>query len=88
MNTRLLSVVSALLLTVSVYAESKVSENRKLSGFEEIEINGSPKVVYTQGKTFSVKVEGERESVENIETTVRGGEERCSVGTLSHQRRS
>lgn len=64
--------VSALLLTVSVYAESKVSENRKLSGFEEIEINGSPKVVYTQGKTFSVKVEGERESVENIETTVRG----------------
>lgn len=64
--------VSALLLTVSVFAAPKVTENRKLSGFDEIEISGSPKVVYTQGATFSVRVEGDKESVENIVTTVQG----------------
>ena len=72
MKTRMLLLVSSLLLAVSASAGSKVSEKRNLSGFEAIEISGSPKVVYTQGKTFSVRVEGERESVDDIETTVHG----------------
>ena len=72
MKTRMLLLVSSLLLAVSASAGSKVSEKRNLSGFEAIEISGSPKVVYTQGKSFSVRVEGERESVDDIETTVSG----------------
>ena len=34
--------------------EKTVSENRVLKDFEEIEINGSPTVYYTQGNKFSV----------------------------------
>ena len=57
-------------MVVVASADEKVSETRKLGSFEKIEINGSPKVVYTQGKTVSVKVVGKRESVDNIETAV------------------
>lgn len=72
MKKRVTLLLSALLVAVVVSAAEKVSETRKLSGYEKIEINGSPNVVYTQGKTFSVRVEGKRESVDNVETSVSG----------------
>lgn len=70
MKKRVTLLLSALLVAVVVSAGEKVSETRKLGGFEKIEINGSPKVVYTQGKTVSVRIEGNRESIDNIETSV------------------
>ena len=48
--------------------EKTVSENRVLKDFEEIEINGSPTVYYTQGNKFSVTVKGPESQVNNIIT--------------------
>ena len=50
-----------------------VSEFRPLKGFEKIEINGSPNVYYTQADTFSVKVRGPKDAMENILTDVNDG---------------
>lgn len=48
------------------------TEQRQLTGFEEIEINGSPTIYYTQTDSFSVKVKGPEEYVKNILTEVDG----------------
>ena len=53
--------------------ESQQSEVRKLKGFEEIEINGSPMVYYTQTDSFSVRVVGPSEGVKDILTDVANG---------------
>ena len=50
-----------------------VSENRPLKGFEKIEINGSPNVYYTQADSFTVKVRGPKDGLENILTEVNDG---------------
>lgn len=50
----------------------KITESRSLKGFEEIEINGSPRVCYTQADSFSIQVVGTREAVDNILTEVQG----------------
>lgn len=50
----------------------KVTETRQLEGFEEIEINGSPRICYTQADSFSVIVKGTREAIDNILTEVDG----------------
>ena len=49
------------------------SEIRDLRGFEQIEINGSPTVYYSQADSFSVKVTGPSESVDDILTEVANG---------------
>jgi hypothetical protein len=49
-----------------------VTEVRQLKGFEEIEINGSPRVCYTQADSFSVVVKGTQEAVDNILTETKG----------------
>lgn len=51
----------------------RITEDRQLTGFEKIEINGSPTVYYTQADKFSVTVEGTPKGVENILTEVSGG---------------
>lgn len=85
MNTRKL-LGSVLLLTVSMitvscihtgsvvesFSDERITETRPLTGFEKIEINGSPTVYYTQADTFSVVVEGSAKGVENILTEVTG----------------
>lgn len=48
----------------------KLTEVRPLRDFEEIEINGSPRVCYTQADSFSVCVKGTKTSIENIITDV------------------
>ena len=50
----------------------RVTQVRHYKDFEEIDISGSPTVVYTQADSFSVHVEGPEEQVKNILTTVEG----------------
>ena len=52
---------------------SQQSEVRNLKGFEEIEINVSPTVYYSQSDSFSVKVVGSSKSVADIVTDVVDG---------------
>lgn len=57
--------------SISVFDDGpRLTESRPLKGFEEIEINGSPRVCYNQADTFSVRVKGTKSSVENIITDV------------------
>lgn len=48
----------------------KLTVSRPLKGFEEIEINGSPRVCYTQADSFSVRIKGTKTGIENILTDV------------------
>ena len=50
-----------------------VTEYRPLKGFEKIEINGSPNVYYSQADSFTVKVRGPKDGLENILTDVNDG---------------
>ncbi len=53
--------------------ESKtISQVRKLSNFERIDIYGSPTVYYTQADSFSVRLEGPENVVNEILTSVEG----------------
>ena len=52
--------------------EKTVTDERILKGFEEIEITGSPTVIYTQGDKFSVRVTGSERLVDNTITEVEG----------------
>ena len=54
-------------------SSERLTEVRPLKGFEKIEISGSPTVYYTQADSFSVKVEGTSEGIENILTEVDNG---------------
>ena len=49
------------------------TEFRPLKGFEKIEISGSPNVYYAQADSFSVKVRGPKDGLENILTDVNDG---------------
>ena len=51
----------------------EVTQIRPLKGFEKIEVLGSPTVYYTQADTFSVRIEGPENLVNNILTSVDGG---------------
>jgi len=56
-----------------IFSSTKIAtETRPLKGFEEIEINGSPTVYYTQADSFSVFVKGPDEGVDRIITEVDG----------------
>jgi len=57
-----------------------VTQTRSLRDFEAIEIIGSPTVFYQQADSFSVKVKGPKEMVDNILTDV-------SMGKLSIRNR-
>ena len=50
----------------------RVTQVRNFKDFEEIDISGSPTVVYTQADSFSVHVEGPEAQVKNILTSVEG----------------
>lgn len=56
----------------TLFSTKNISELRQLMGFEEIEINGSPTVYYTQADSFSVKVTGPEDYVKNILTETSG----------------
>lgn len=49
-----------------------LTEVRPLKGFEEIEINGYPRVCYMQADTFSVRIKGTKTGIEDILTEVDG----------------
>lgn len=48
-----------------------IVETRQHRGFERVEINGSPNVVYTQADTFGVRLEGPEKMVDNMMTEVK-----------------
>lgn len=52
----------------SIFGSHSVTENRHLKDFEEIQISGSPTVYYEQADSFSVRVTGQKDQVENIIT--------------------
>lgn len=56
----------------TVFTDKTITETRQLKGFEEIEVNGSPTVYYTQGESFSVTVKGPERHVKNILTEMNG----------------
>jgi len=60
-------------LLVSVISDRTDIQDRHLSGFSSIEVNGSFDVFITQGSTESVKVEAEREDLDKIVTEVKNG---------------
>lgn len=54
-------------------AGPQVTQQRSLRGFETVEVMGSPTVYYQQADSFSVKVKGPKELVDNIITEVSSG---------------
>lgn len=56
----------------SVISKDYVTEDRLIKGFEEVEVVGSPNVYYTQADSFSVRVKGPDNFVDNILTEKNG----------------
>ena len=56
----------------TLFGTASITEQRGLKGFEEIEINGSPTVYYTQSDHFSVKLKGSESQVKDILTEMDG----------------
>ena len=67
-----MAVITTSCVTRQSVFEKTVTETRQIKGFEEIEINGSPTVYYTQADKFSVTVKGPESQVENIITEKSG----------------
>lgn len=51
----------------------KVSETRNLSGFSNIEMSSVGAVYFTQGDSYSFRIEGDKKFVENTATKVKDG---------------
>lgn len=78
MRTNIIGIIIALVLAfagvVSALAqEAKVTEVRKVDAFSSIEITSVGTVYFTQGDTYSFKMEGKEKYVKNTETTVKNG---------------
>ncbi len=56
----------------AVLSKDYVAEDRFIKGFEEVEVVGSPNVYYTQADSFSVRVKGPDNFVDNILTEKNG----------------
>ena len=56
----------------AVISKDYVTEDRLMKGFEEVEVVGSPNVYYTQADSFSVRVKGPDNFVDNILTEKNG----------------
>jgi len=56
----------------AVLSKDYVTEDRFIKGFEEVEVVGSPNVYYTQADSFSVRVKGPDNFVDNILTEKNG----------------
>ena len=59
-------------LSLSSDLGAMVNVTRNLTGFEEVEINGSPTVYFTQADSFSVVVKGPENIIEDIITEKEG----------------
>ena len=56
----------------ALISKDYVTEDRFIKGFEEVEVVGSPNVYYTQADSFSVRVKGPDNFVDNILTEKNG----------------
>ena len=77
--------IFAVACTSQLYAsdKDKVTETRPLKGFERIRLLGSPNIKYTQGKTWSVRVEAPKSVIKNVITRV---ENHCLVVNMKSNR--
>lgn len=76
-------VVSLALISSLAYAGDPVSQNRDVSGFDKIQVDGAYDLYITQGKEFSLRIEAEPEILEKIQTEVKDG--RLKVGDKKHK---
>ncbi len=82
----LLVAVLALVCSVQLYAftgKDDITENRSVTGFERIRLQGSPDIKYTQGNTWSVRVKAPKSVLKDVETRV---EKNCLVVGLKGNR--
>jgi len=78
-----LIIVSLALFSAMSYAGQPISQNREVSGFDKIQVNGAYDLYITQGKEFSLRVEAEPEVLEKIQTEVKDG--RLKVSDMKHK---
>lgn len=69
-NTFIITLLLGIFTTTGVMAEEIITEERSVPDFNKIEIQGSVDVIYIQGQSVQVKIEGERKEVENVITKV------------------
>ncbi|MBQ0057167.1 MAG: DUF2807 domain-containing protein [Bacteroidales bacterium] len=72
MKNLILSITTALCaLTCTANAET-IEKNINIRDFCRIELNGSDKVIYTQGESYSVTVKAEKEDIDKVEISKEG----------------
>lgn len=76
MKTNLISIIGAVVLAFAGAAglraqDAQVNEVRKVDAFSSIEIASVGTIYFTQGDTYSLKIEGKEKYVKDTETTVR-----------------
>ncbi|MBU1356905.1 MAG: DUF2807 domain-containing protein [Candidatus Edwardsbacteria bacterium] len=78
-----LLVVSLTLISALAYAGEPISQNRDVSGFDKIQVNGAYDLYITQGKEYSLRIEAEPEVLEKIDTEIKAG--RLKVSDKKHK---
>ncbi|WP_159106497.1 GIN domain-containing protein [Bacteroides stercorirosoris] len=53
--------------------DSKVTENRKVASFSSIDVTSVPTIYFTQGDTYSLRIEGREKSVKSTTTQIKNG---------------
>ena len=65
------SLLTLLPITIMGQSSKVIKENRNLSGFSDINISGGWNAVLTQGQNFSITVEANEESIDNLRIDVK-----------------
>jgi hypothetical protein len=66
------TIISSLLIISSLMIKAQEVQNREVKPFKKIEVSGSATVVYTQSDTVIVKVEADKDEINNVYTTFEG----------------
>ena len=72
-----------MLLSAMAYAGQPISQNRDVSGFDKIEVNGAYALYITQGKEVSLRIEAEPDILEKIKTEVK--DDRLVISDSKHK---
>lgn len=65
-------IISSFLIISSLMIKAQEVQNREAKPFKKIEVSGSATVVYTQSDTVIVKVEADKDEINNVYTTFDG----------------
>lgn len=71
-NTMKTTIILSLLMISSLMIKAQEVQNREAKPFKKIEVSGAATVVYTQGDTLNLKVEADKEEINNVYTTFDG----------------